>query len=573
MKWILLLPTLILFMFNKSCAQNDKNKPLTRQDTLRGSINAERDWWNVEHYNLAMTPDIVNKTIAGSNTIHFKVAKLPTKAIMQIDLQEPLQIDKIVLSPNQKIMETTRFIMDPTKVLNFKREGNVYHVDCGDWQFAKDMSYQLIISYKGKPVEAVRPPWDGGLIWKKDKQGNPWVAVACQGLGASVWYPCKDHQSDEPDSMLLSITTPDTLMDVSNGRLRAAIKNDNRTITWVWAIVNPINNYNATINIGKYAHFKDTLKGEKGILDCDYYVLQYNETKAKKHFVQCKDMLRCFEYWFGPYPFYEDGYKLVEAPYLGMEHQSATAYGNGYMNGYAGQDYSGSGWGMKWDFMIVHESGHDWWGNNITTNDIADMWVHEGITNYSETIYTGWQSGKQAGNEYCQGDRKNIQNDEPIISAYGVNREGSGDMYYKGGNMIHTIRQIMNNDEKFRQMLRGMQKTFYHQTVNSKQIENYIIQFNNMPELKWVFDQYLRTVNIPSLEYYLSGTNNATLNVRFVNCVSGFKMKIDLPTGKSPNLQMWVTDKWQKIPTKWKANSDIQKLFNANYYVNYERVR
>ena len=302
---------------------------------------------------------------------------------------------------------------------------------------------------------------------KKMQQDRPWMSVACQGLGASVWYPCKDHQSDEPDNgASLSIIVPDTLVAVGNGRLKNKISNNNGTTTYTWEVKDPINNYNIIPYIGKYVNWSDTLQGEKGTLDLSYWVLDYNLEKAKKQFEQVKPMLRCFEYWFGPYPFYEDGYKLVESPHLGMEHQSAVAYGNGYQNGYRGMDLSGSGWGIKWDFIIVHESAHEWFANNITTKDIADMWVHESFANYSETLYTEWLFGKEAGNEYNYGIRRRIENDRPIIGPYGVNKEGSGDMYYKGGNMLQTIRHAINDDEKFRNILRGLNQNFLSSNGN-----------------------------------------------------------------------------------------------------------
>jgi aminopeptidase N len=538
----------------------DNKKIFTRKDTLRGSLNANRSWWNVVHYDLAVKPDFNSKTLIGSNTITAKMVQKPS-GILQIDLQQPLILDSVIIN-----QETCSFVQD----------GNAWMVKTtiGFSNLSKDSLFTISIFYHGKPTEAIRPPWDGGLIWKKDRKGNPWIAVACQGLGASVWYPCKDHQSDEPDSMRISVTTPDSLTNVSNGRLRNKINNGNGTTTWVHAVVNPINNYNISMNIGKYAHFSDTMMGEKGIIDLDFYPLAHNEEKARKHFTQAKQMMKAFEYWFGPYPFKEDGYKLVETPYLGMEHQSATAYGNGYINGYAGQDLSGTGWGLKWDFMIVHESGHDWWGNNITTNDIADMWVHEGFTNFSEVLFTHYWYGKAAGNEYAIGLRSNIENDKPVIGPYGVNEEGSGDMYPKGANMLQTIRTIMNDDEKFRQMLRGMQSKWWHQTVNSADVEQYIAQFSGIPQLNLVFDQYLRTNKVPTLEYYISGSGKKKLlNVRFANVVKGFKLPITLPTSTQKQKTVSISEAWAKLPTSLNANEDNSNYFNKNYYINYERVR
>ena len=286
-------------------------------------------------------------------------------------------------------------------------------------------------------------PMEESLRFQKDHHGAevlpgqktaiiPFIASTCQGDGASLWWPCKDHMYDEPDSMLISVNVPDNLMDVSNGRLRSVVRHENKTATYNWFVANPINNYGVNINIGDYVHFSEIFNGEKGALDCDYYVLRENLEKAKEQFKQAPMMLAAFEHWFGPYPFYEDGYKLVEAPYLGMEHQSSVTYGNGFENGYRGTDLSSTGWGLKFDFIIIHESGHEWFANSITYEDIADMWVHESFTNYSENLYVEYYYGKKAGADYVLGSRKNIRNDRPVTGTYNVNSRGSGDMYVQG---------------------------------------------------------------------------------------------------------------------------------------------
>ncbi|MGN6401887.1 MAG: M1 family metallopeptidase, partial [Flavisolibacter sp.] len=418
----------------------------------------------------------------------------------------------------------------------------------------------ITIAYHGNPKVAVHAPWDGGWIFTRDARGHQWMSVACQGLGASVWYPCKDHQSDEPDNgASLTINVPDSLVAVGNGRLKNKVSS-NGTISYTWAVTSPINNYNIIPYIGKYVSWSDTLMGEKGKLDLNYWVLDYELEKAKKQFEQVKLMLRAFEYWFGPYPFYEDGYKLVQAPHLGMEHQSAVAYGNRFENGYLGRDLSGTGWGLKWDYIIVHESGHEWFANNITTKDIADMWVHEGFTDYSETLFTEYYYGKQAADEYLQGLRKNIANDKPIIGPYGVNQEGSGDMYYKGANLIHTIRQIINDDEKFRQILRGLNKDFYHQTVTSKQVEDYISQKSGK-DLSKVFDQYLRTPQIPVLKLKADGDK---IKFQWSNCIDGFNMPVKLTNGQ------WIhpTTSEQKIKLEGKDFSNV--AVDKNFYIKTE---
>ena len=471
---------------------------------------------------------------------------------MQIDLLEPMVIDSMQFGSGIK---------------KYWREGNVYFIDFGNTNFKRKVSsnsnvpapYFLTIYYHGTPKEARRPPWDGGWIWRKDSLGRPWMSIACQGLGASVWFPCKDHQSDEPDlGATLTINIPDTLAAVANGKMKDF--NPKKTTSWTWQVINPINSYNIIPYIGKYSNWKEIYNGENGKLECEYWVLDYNYNRAKDQFKQAAMTLKAFEHWFGPYPFYEDGFKLVEAPHLGMEHQSAVAYGNGYMNGYRGRDLSGSGWGMKWDFIIVHETGHEWFGNNITSEDVADMWVHESFTNYSETLFTDFHFGKEAGNAYCIGTRKLIQNDKPIIGIYGVNHEGSGDMYYKGGNMIHTIRQLVNDDEKFRQILRGLNSEFRHQTVKGSQIESYISKKSGI-DLSKVFDQYLRTIKIPVLEYKINGKS---LSFRWTNVVDDFDMRVRLTNAT-----------WLDPSTEWKEtllqNTEVIEV-DSNFYVTSKKI-
>jgi aminopeptidase N len=387
----------------------------------------------------------------------------------------------------------------------------------------------------------------------------PFVANANQGSGASIWWPCKDHAYDEPDSMLISVTVPENLRNVSNGRLRSVITNNDKTKTFNWFVSNPINNYGVNVNIADYAHFSEIFQGEGGELDCDYYVLKENLEKAKEQFKQVSMMLKAFEHWFGKYPFYEDGYKLVEAPYLGMEHQSSVTYGNGYQNGYRGMDLSDSGWGLKFDFIIIHESGHEWFANSITYKDVADMWVHESFTNYSENLYLEYHYGKEAGQDYVLGTRRNIRNDRPIIGIYDVNFEGSGDMYYKGGNMLHTLRQIVNNDEKWRSILRDMNTRFFHKVVTGAEIENFLSEKTGI-DLTHFFNQYLRDVRIPVFEYYVSGNE---LKYRWNNCVDGFNMPIKIYVSNRP-LSINPTTSYNTI--KLEINNPEIKV-DFNYYV------
>jgi aminopeptidase N len=482
------------------------DKIFTRQDTLRGSITPERAWWDLTYYHLDIVVNPADSSIFGTNTVTYIV--LQSAPIMQIDLQEPLKITKAVQNSNE---------------LNFSREGNVYWIELAEKQ-EQGKIYSVVLTYGGKPKVSLRPPWSGGITWKKDKNGLPFVASSCQGDGASLWWPCKDHMYDEPDSMLISVNVPGNLIDVSNGRLRSVIKQKNKTKTYNWFVANPINNYGVNINIADYAHFSEVFNGEKGPLDCNYYVLKEDLEKAKIQFKQAPMMLAAFEHWFGAYPFYEDGYKLVEVPYLGMEHQSSVTYGNGFQNGYRGVDLSNTGWGLKFDFIIIHESAHEWYANSITYEDAADMWVHESFGNYAESLYVEYYFGKEAASEYLLGTRSNIQNDKPIIGIYNVNHEGSGDMYYKGGNMLHMIRQMLNDDEKWRNILRGMNKDFYHKVVKGSQIEDYLTEKTGI-NLKPVFDQYLRDIRVPIFEYFVKGD---ILSFRWNNCVSGFIMPVKI---------------------------------------------
>jgi hypothetical protein len=574
---IVIISLVLLFSLRNLGQVADKTPVFTHADTVRGSISPERAWWDVLRYDIAVKPDYNDKTISGSCQIKFRIipaAELIKKLknnpgrvlLMQIDLQAPLIIDSIIQNQapcKGKSGPAVRY-QD-----SFSKKGNnFYYVTikaCG-YETGERLTDSVLIYYHGSPHEATNPPWDGGWIFTKDKLGRPWMTVACQGVGASIWYPCKDHQSDEPDSgASLRITVPDTLVAVGNGRLKEKIENSDGTTSYKWEVVNPINNYDIIPYIGKYKTWHSDYQGEKGKLDCDFWVIDYELARAKLQFLQVDSMLHCFEYWLGPYPFYEDGYKLVQAPHLGMEHQSAVAYGNKFQNGYLGRDLSGTGWGLLWDFIIVHESGHEWFGNNITTNDLADMWVHEGFTNYSETLYTTCQDGVEAGNAYCIGTRKRIRNDKPIIAHYGVNEKGSDDMYYKGGNMLHTIRQVINDDEKFRQIWRGLNKEFYHKTVTSRQIENYISEKAHI-DFSRVFDQYLRTTRIPILEFK---TDPSSVSFRWTNCVKGFNLPVKVNLGT----ERWIkpTEEWTSIQT---GNDYDGKTFipDKNFYIQSQRL-
>jgi aminopeptidase N len=517
----------------------------TRADTLRGSVTApERTWWDVTHYDLKVNVRPADSTIRGSNGISFRA--LRAGRVMQVDLMTPLAIDSVVHQGRKAAL---------------RRDGNAYFVTLPR-QVAAGQVGAIEVFYGGRPQVANRPPWEGGFSWKTDSLGRPWIVTTDQGIGASIWWPNKDIQADEPDSMRVSITVPTGLTNVSNGRLRRTTRNADGTTTWEWGVVNPINNYAIAVSAGHYAHFSDTYVGEGGTLTLDYWPIDYNLLAARAQFPQTLTMLACFERWFGPYPWYEDGFKLIEVPYNGMEHQSAVTYGNRYRNGYQGRDASGTGLGMQWDFIIVHEAAHEWWGNNLTTQDLADMWVHESFANYSEGIYTECLFGKERGADYIVGTRRGIRNERPVVpGAYGVNAQGSGDMYPKGGNMLHTIRQIIGDDEKWRGILRGLNIDFRHQVVTGAQVQRYISERSGV-DLSKVFEQYLTDIRIPVFETRVRGDS---VDYRWAEVVRGFDMPVRVGFGDGSSRVIRPRESWQTLvaPTGQGGTTTVDR----NYYV------
>ena len=534
----------LLFATASLFAQSEN---ITRQETLRGSVTPEREWWDLLHYHLKVEFLPETRRLRGSNTITFKTLRAGTK--MQIDLQPPLAITKVVHRDSQ---------------LKFEREGNVYWV-----MFAKELPAavedKIEIFYEGVPVVSKNPPWVGGITWGRDDLGNHFIVTTCQGIGASIWWPNKDHGSDEPDrGMQTSVTVPDNLVAVSNGRLK---KTDHdvagKRKTFHWEVLNPINNYGVNVNIGNYVNFSEKYQGKGGVLDVDYWVLPHQKEAALRQFKEVRRTLEAFEHWFGKYPFYEDSYKLVTVSYPGMEHQSSVTYGNWFRNGYLQRDPCGCGVGMKFDFIIVHESAHEWFGNNISMKDAADMWIHEGFANYSENLFVEYHFGKKDAEEYVVGTRRGIRNDTPVIGVYKTNRQGSGDMYPKGGNMLHTIRHIINDDAKWLSILRGLNADFWHQTVTTEQVESYIGKKSGV-DLSKVFDQYLRTTKIPLLKYSVSGK---TVSFNYERVVKGFAMP----------LRVNINDKEVVItPSEVRQTLDFPdeiKSFeiNRNFYIETEK--
>ena len=535
--------SVVVFLMFGCTVLAQKTEPVTRQETLRGSITPEREWWDLLHYHLKVEFLPETRRLKGSNEITFKTLKPGNK--MQIDLQPPLDITKITHGDSQ---------------LKFDREGNVYWVTF-EKELAQGVEDKIEVFYEGVPVVSKNPPWVGGITWGRDDLGNHFIVTTCQGIGASIWWPNKDHGADEPDrGMQISVTVPENLVAVSNGRLKKTDHDvEAKKKTYHWEVVNPINNYGVNVNIGNYINFTEKYQGKGGVLDVNYWVLPHQKEAAQKQFKEVTRMLDAFEHWFGKYPFYEDGYKLVTVSYPGMEHQSSVTYGNWFRNGYLARDPCACGVGFKFDFIIVHESAHEWFGNNISMKDAADMWIHEGFANYSENLFVEYHFGKKDAEDYVIGTRRSIRNDIPIIGVYGTNRQGSGDMYPKGGNMLHTIRQIINDDARWLSILRGLNADFWHQTVTTEQIESYITKKAGT-DLSKVFDQYLRTTNIPLLKYSMNGK---TLSFSYDRVVPGFAMPIRVTINGQ-----------EKVITPTEAKQTLQfpediKTFevNRNFYI------
>jgi len=506
----------------------DNQVLFTQKDTLRGALRPERTCFDVTYYNLTVDVNIGAKSIKGSNDMHFTAVEDFT--ILQIDLFQNLNITSITWKG---------------KILEFKRQFDAVFVQFPS-TIKKGDKEIITIAYEGYPQIAKNAPWDGGFSFDTDINGNPWVGISCEGLGASVWWPNKDHLSDEPDSMMINGIVPMDLMCVANGNLIATEQLAGNKMKYSWKVSYPINNYNVSLNIGKYVHFSDVYTQTNGKdLALDYYVLDYNLEVAKKQFEQVKPMMACYEKYLGPYPFYKDGFAMVETPYLGMEHQSVIAYGNKYQTGYLGFDFSGIG--LDFDYIIIHETGHEWWGNNVSMKDLADMWIHEGFCTYSESIYVECLYGNETALDYINASKRSISNDRPIIGLYNVNSEGSGDMYQKGAVFLNTLRYQVNNDPLWWNIILGIQKDFAKQTVTTAQIENYISRKAGKDFSK-LFDQYLRHANIPVLEYKFQRTSaGLEVNFRWDADVAGFDMPIRyISKGGKP---VWVnpTTEWQQL--------------------------
>ena len=531
------------------------SQEFTYSDSLRGNLSEFRSCYDVYYYDLDITVDDYQQKIINSyNNIHIKA--LSDFQTIQIDLFENLKIHSIQF--DHKKLEFQR--IHNAVFINFPRIINEN----------EKISFKVL--YSGKPRVAVNPPWDGGFSWEKDNNGNHWVGVSCQGLGASSWWPCKDHQSDEPDSMKITSTVRYPLKVISNGKKKSdktffSEELQSKANKSSWYVSYPINNYNVTICIGDYKYFNDIHINNFDTLELDYYVLKYNYNKARDHFQQVNPMLECFEKYFGPYPFYKDGYTLIETPYLGMEHQSAIAYGNNYLPGYNGNKQFIAG--LDFDYIIVHETGHEWWGNSITTNDIADMWIHEGFCTYSEVLYVECIYGYDIMLKYVNNQKRSVRNDKPIIGPYNVNKKGSNDMYQKGSLMLHTLRSLIDNDSLWFSIIKGISEEFKYKIVDGIEIINYINEKVDL-DLYYFFKQYLNNADIPIFEYKIQKNGRGSTLLYRWNAINDFNMNIKVNIGQK--------DLWLSPDSEWKeyglGNADI-KSFNVRddlFYVNVKKI-
>ena len=527
----------------------------TFSDSLRGNLSKKRTCYDVFFYDLNIIIDEKKKAIINSfNDFHIK--SIDDFSKIQIDLFNNLEINKIVFE---------------NKTLEYQRLSNAVFIDFPR-QINKGELISFRVHYSGNPRVAVNPPWDGGFSWELDNNDNPWIGVSCQGLGASSWWPCKDHQSDEPDSMKITCTVRTPLKVISNGnqiKQKIIYSNDLKSEAnqSTWFVSYPINNYNVTLSIADYSHFRDTYISNSDTLDLDYYVLTYNLEKARSHFKQVKPMLKCFEYLFGQYPFHNDGFSLVETPYLGMEHQSAIAYGNNYLPGYNGNKNFIAG--LDFDYIIIHETGHEWWGNSITTNDIADMWVHEGFCTYSEVLYVECIYGYEVMLDYIENQKRFVQNDKPIVGNYNVNKRGSNDMYQKGSLMLHTLRNVINDDSLWFSIIKGISEDFKYKVIDGVDILDYIKNKVKI-DLKTFFEQYLYNRRIPIFEYKIQKEGREFVLLYRWNAIKDFNMKLFINDGQK-NILIHPESQWKEFSL---GNIDI-KSFNIRddlFYIDIKKI-
>tara|TARA_B110000444_G_scaffold132958_1_gene124939 strand:+ start:1308 stop:2930 length:1623 start_codon:yes stop_codon:yes gene_type:complete len=518
----------------------------TEKDSLRGNLFPERIWFDINYYDLYLDVDPNSKSIAGHNDIFFKVLK--KSKIMQLDMFDNMCIDSVIYRD---------------RICRVERKYNAFFIDFPHILNPGDFE-QIRVYYHGKPLEAKNAPWDGGFVWKEDALGLPWIGVACQELGASSWWPCKDHLSDEPDSMRITCSVPSEVQFIGNGNIENDTIDSGKRIS-TWKVSYPINPYNITLNIANYSHLHDEYISKKGSLSLDYYVLKGNEEMAQKQFKQVAPMLAVYEQLFGPYPFWNDGYALVETPYLGMEHQSAIGYGNKYMPGYLGR-YPGE---MDFDFIVIHESGHEYWGNSVSMNDISDMWIHESFCTYTEALYVEKIYGYEQMLNYLMYQRDFISGSSPIMGHRNVNDKGNSiDMYYKGSWMLHSIRNTLANDSLWFSILKEISLEFSLRNCDGSDIIR-LICLRSGEDLAPIFEQYLNFSDLPVLQYTLNMKKTGyTLNYKWSSDVREFNMPIDIRLSNKVVLRLFPSNKYQGIPLDIDHPKEVQFI---NKHFLYEK--
>jgi aminopeptidase N len=518
-------------------------KEPTPSDLLRGGYGPYRANNDLLFYHLDLRVDPERKFISGTNTIRFKMLRDGTR--VQLELYPTLQIDKVAMG---------------STTLKYERDGGTFYVDFPKTLRA-DHTYSIDVHYSGNPTETGR---FGCFTFKKDTAGHPWINTACEETGAYVWWPNKEQWRDEPqEGMLITVAVPNGLMDISNGKFMGKKDVGDGYTRWDWKVHYPINNYDVALNIGNYVHFGDKFQD----LPLDYYVLPEDLEGAKRQFAQVPGMMKAYYHYLGEYPFKKDGYKLVEVPYAGMEHQSAVAYGNHFANGYLNRDWTGVGISPRFDFIIIHESGHEWFGNAITAADKSDMWIHEGWTTYLESLYVEYTYGHDDAMKYLNAYKKKVKNDRPIITARGTNAEPPQDQYFKGALFINTLRSIVNDDAKWWAMLRGYYQHYKYQNIMTEDIEQYFNQQTGM-NLTPVFDQYLRHTTIPTLELKFDEAQ-ATVQYRWVADEKAFAMPMRVGL-KEHWETIDPTTEWQTMKTPLtKSQFDVATEL---YYINVSKM-
>ena len=516
--------SLVFLLLAPLAIAQEPKRPVTRANILRGAYGPYRANNDLLSYHLDIRVDPEKRFISGKNAIRFKMLKDDTR--IQVDLFSTLKVDKVLLGDNE---------------LKYEREFNAVFVDFPQ-TLKKNSVYTIDFYYSGNPAESGR-----GMTFRKDPSGNHWINTSCQGIGASVWWPNKDQQRDEVENMRLSVAVPSSLMDVSNGRFQGKTDLGDGYTRHDWLIQYPINPYCVSLNIGNYAHFTDTLDD----MTLDFYCLPENLDKARRQFAQSKSMIQCFQKYFGEYPFKKDGYKLVEVPYAGMEHQSAVTYGNRFANGYLEKDWTGVGVSLKFDFIIIHESAHEWFGNSITAADTSDEWIHEGWGTYAEVVYVECMFGREDALKYINGYKTRVRNQEPIIGQPDVAARPPQDMYFKGALFLHTLRSVIDDDARWWKLVRDFYGTFKYKNIMTEDVLKF---FNSKSgkNLTPIFDQYLRQRDIPTLELQFQESDE-TIGYRWKADVKGFAMPVK--AGKKGEWQvLHPTTEWKTIKSPLKKD-------------------